>query len=160
MKGLATVVFGSCLSLILSSHIANAQVTIEDIRIQVFKERVGQFSDNLVGQRAALLNTPRGEGALGDPAEQVLVTLQFNGPRNTRSSDKIARDLANVTVTQTAKTGPRVLLKRAYGGFAFGDNGRYHKAFMLDNATCAPLEIDVRIGRSRRTTKLDFACQE
>ncbi|MCX7339612.1 MAG: hypothetical protein NT037_03675 [Hyphomicrobiales bacterium] len=44
-----------------------------------------------------------------------------------------------------------MLRKRACGGFQFGDDGRSHKTFVLENATCAPLEVDVRLGRSRRS---------
>lgn len=139
---------------------AQAQLAVEEIRLQAFGERSGAFTENLVGTRKKLVNSPKGEGELGEPAEQVLVTMVFSGPKNTRSSDKVARDLASVTVTQSAKTGQRTLLRRAYGGFVFGDNGRYHKAFMLDNATCAPLEVDVRLGRSRRTVKVDFNCSD
>jgi hypothetical protein len=65
-----------------------------------------------------------------------------------------------VTVTQKSKQGPKVLLRRAYGGFLFGETGRIHKAFYLDNATCAPLEVDVKLARSRKTVKVDFTCGE
>ncbi len=147
-------------ALVCGVSTAGAQVAVDDVRIQIFGERSGSFSENLVGSRKVLKNTVRGEGDAGEPAEQVLVTLVFTGPKNSRSSDKIARDLASVTVTQSAKTGPRTLLKRAYGGFQFGESGRYHKAFMLDNATCAPLEVEVRLGRSRRTVKVDFTCDD
>jgi hypothetical protein len=51
-------------------------------------------------------------------------------------------------------------LKRAYGGFHFGDDGRGHKAFLLDGATCAPLEVDVRVGRSRKSARIDFSCTD
>lgn len=139
---------------------AQAQVAVDDIRIQFFAERTGTWSENIVGVRKNFTNTPRGEGDAGEPAEQVLVTLVFTGPKNSRSSDKVARDLANVTVTQQAKTGPRTLLRRAYGGFSFGESGRYHKVFMLDNATCAPLEVDVRLGRSRRAVNVNFNCTD
>jgi hypothetical protein len=150
---------GFVLALLAASPV-QAQVAIDDVRIQLFLERSGRLSDNIIGSSRRFVNTVRGEGDAGEPAEAVLVTLVFTGPKNARSSDKIARDMANVTVTQTAKTGPRVLLKRAYGGFHFGDDGRSHKAFLLDAATCAPLEVDVRVGRSRKTAKVDFSCTE
>ncbi len=137
---------------------ARAQVAADDIRIQLFLERSGKLSENVVGSRKSFVNTMTGGGDAGEPAEAVLVTLAFAGPKNTRSSDKIARDVAAVTVTQQARTGPRVLLKRAYGGFMFGEDGKAHKAFLLDNATCAPLEVEVRVGRSRKSAKVDFSC--
>jgi hypothetical protein len=139
---------------------AAAQVAVEDIRIQLFLERSGKLSDNIVGSKKSFHNTVIGEGDAGEPAESVLVTLLITGPKNAKSSDKIARDLASVTVTQTSKQGPKVLLRRAYGGFLFGEDGKAHKAFMLDNATCAPLEVDVKLGRSRKTAKIEFTCGE
>jgi hypothetical protein len=144
----------------LSIRAASAQVAVDDIRLQLFKERSGTLSENIAGVKKTFVNTPTGGGEAGEPADAILVTLAFTGPKNAKSSDKIARDLASVTVTQTAKTGPRTLLKRAYGGFQFGDDGRSHKAFLLESATCGALEVDVRLGRSRKTAKLDFTCDE
>lgn len=143
-----------------SSCPAHAQVAIDEIRAQLFLERSGKLSENLVGGKKALFNTVIGEGDAGEPADAILVTLAFTGARNTKSSDKIARDLASITVKQQAKTGEKILLRRVYGGFLFGETGRIHKAFLLDNATCAPLEIEVKVGRSRKEAKLDFACGE
>jgi hypothetical protein len=142
---------------VLSTVTATAQVAIDEIRVQMFRELSGALSENIAGANRSFVNAPRGaEGA--EPADALLVTLAFTGAKNSRASDKIARDLAAVTVTQAAKTGPRVLLKRAYGGFLFGPDGRSHKAFLLDGATCAPLDIEVKVGRSRKAVRLDFAC--
>jgi hypothetical protein len=143
--------------LLLSCGAARAQVAIDDIRVQMFREVSGVLSENIAQRNQRFVNAPRG-GEGSEPADALLVTLAFTGPKGARASDKIARDLAAVTVTQSAKTGQRVLLKRAYGGFLFGPDGRSHKAFMLDNATCAPLEVEVKVGRSRKAVKLDFAC--
>lgn len=137
---------------------AQAQVAVEDIRAQLFLERSGKLSDNLVGTKKALHNTVTGEGEIGEPADAILVTLTFSGEKNTKSSDKIARDLASITVRQRTKTGEKILLRRVYGGFLFGEEGRIHKAFLVDNATCAPLEIEVKVGRSRKEAKLAFSC--
>ena len=151
---------GALLALGLCALPAQAQVAIAEIKAQLFLERSGALSDNLVGRSLALHNTVIGEGDAGEPAEAVLVTLVFTGAKNSKSSDKIARDLAAVTVRQKARTGEKILLKRVYGGFLFGESGRFHKVFMLDNATCAPLEIEVKIGRSVRNASLDFRCGE
>jgi hypothetical protein len=145
--------------LVFTASGASAQVAIDDIRLQLFKERSGSLSENVVNSKKNFVNTTTGGGDAGEPAEAVLVTLVITGPKNARSSDKIARDIASVTVTQAARTGPRILLKRAFGGFHFGEDGRSHKAFMLDNATCAPLEVEVKLGRSRKTAKIDFTCE-
>lgn len=144
--------------LLLPISSASAQVAVNDIRVQLFLERSGSLSENIAGVKKNYVNTPSGGGDAGEPAEAVLVTLAFTGPKNSKSSDKIARDLASVTVTQNAKTGSRTLLKRAYGGFQFGEDGKSYKAFLLENATCGALEVDVRLGRSRKTTKIDFTC--
>lgn len=143
-----------------SSASAFAQVAVEEIRAQLFLERTGRLSENLVGTKKVLRNTVIGEGDVGEPADALLVTLAFTGAKNTKSSDKIARDLASLTVRQKAKTGEKILLRRVYGGFLFGEEGRIHKAFLLDSATCAPLEIEVKVGRSRKEAKLDFSCGE
>jgi len=151
----------ACLALLAAGPApAFAQVTVEGIQAQLFLERSGRLSDNLVGAKKSLHNTVIGEGDAGEPADAVLVTLAFSGAKNSKSSDKIARDLASVTVRQKTKTGEKILLRRVYGGFLFGESGRIHKAFLLDSATCAPLEIEVKIGRSSKTAKLDFSCGE
>ena len=137
-----------------------AQVAVDDVKVQFFLERSGKFSDNLVGVKKTFRNSVTGEGDSGEPAESLLVTFVVTGPKNAVSSDKVARDLASVTVTQSTKQGPKVLLRRAYGGFLFGEAGKAHKAFYLDNATCAPIEVDVKLGRSRKTVKVDFSCGE
>jgi hypothetical protein len=103
------------------------------------------------------LNTPTGEGDAGEPADSLVITLTFTGPKNTVSSEKIARDVASITVTQTTKAGPK-MLRKAYAGFRFGENGKAYKIFSMDGATCLPLEVEVKVGKSRKATKIDFAC--
>ncbi len=139
---------------------AQAQVAVDDVKIQFFLERSGTLSENLVGSKKTFSNSPLGEGDAGEPADAVVVTMIFSGAKNTVSSDKIARDVASVTVTQSAKTGQKILLRRAYAGFRFGETGKIHKAFALDNVTCAPLEVDVKVGKTRKTVKVPFSCKE
>lgn len=139
---------------------AQAQVAIAEIRAQLVLERSGKLSDNLVGADRTFQDTLTGEGEIAEPADAVLITLVMTGPKNSKSSVKIARDLVVVTVRQKSKTGEKVLLSRPYGGFLFGETGRIHKAFLLDNATCAPLSIEVRVGKSSKNAKVDFACKE
>lgn len=135
-------------------------ISVQDIKVQLFLERTGTLSETLVGSKKTFFNTPLGEGDAGEPSESVLVTLTFEGPKNSRASDKLARDLAAVKVTQTLKTGQKILLNRAFMGILFGETGVAHKAFMLDTATCAPLLIEARVGKSRKTAKVDFRCGE
>lgn len=145
------------LGLILLPAGALAQVAVEDVQVQLFLEKSGKLSENLVGTKKTFLNTPAGEGDAGEPADSLLFTLTFTGPKNTVSSEKIARDVASITVTQTTKAGPKVL-RKAYAGFRFGDTGKAFKMFSMDGATCLPLEIEVKVGKSRKTAKIDFAC--
>src|SRR5215204_3804681 len=84
----------------------------------------------------------------------------FQGPKNVQSSRALARDMATLSVKQTKGGESRPLVYRALGGFHFNDAGQAYKAFMLDEATCAPLEIEVKVGRSRKAQKLAFACDE
>ena len=133
-------------------------ISLTDVKAQLFLERSGKLSDNIAGAKKTFHNTVLGEGDAGEPADAILITLTFQGDKNTRGSDKLARDMAQVKVTQQSKGGTKMLLNRVYGGFVFGENGLSHKAFIIDNATCAPLEIEAKIGKTRKTAKLDFSC--
>lgn len=150
-----------CAPLLAASTTAAAQeagITVSEVKVQAFLERSGRFSDDLSGVKKTWKNLGLPANELGEASTGVLVTLVFAGPKNTESSRNLARDMAQVTVKQTKEDATRTLLFRAYGGFAFGETGSAHKAFLLDDATCAPLEIDVKIGRSRRTETLDLQC--
>lgn len=133
-------------------------VALTDLKVQMVLERTGTLSENLVGTKKKLHNTVLGEGDAGEPADAVMVTLVFQGTKNTRGSDKLARDLAQVKVTQATKAGNKILLNRVYGGFVFGENGLSHKAFIVDNATCAPLEVEAKVGKTRKVAKIEFSC--
>jgi hypothetical protein len=145
------------LASILFAASAQAQVAVEDVQVQLFLEKSGKLSENLVGTKKKFVNTPAGEGDAGEPADSLIVTLTFTGPKNTTSSDKIARDVASISVTQMTKAGPKVL-RKAYAGFRFGENGKAFKAFSMDGATCLPWEVEVKVGKSRKTAKIDFEC--
>ena len=136
------------------------EFAVTAIRAQAFLERSGRWSEDLASTKKPLKNLPRPGNEFGEPGEALLVTLVFKGPKNSESSRQLARDMAMVTVKQVKGDATRTLLYRAFGGFAFGEGGEASKAFMLDEATCAPLEIEVKIGRSRKLQKLDFACDE
>ena len=135
-------------------------VSIAEVKAQAFLERSGRWSDDLATTKTELRNLPLPTSPLGEPADAVLVTLVFQGPKNTQSSRALARDMATLSVKQTKGGESRPLVYRALGGFHFNDAGQAYKAFMLDEATCAPLEIEVKVGRSRKAQKLAFACDE
>lgn len=150
-------VIPAILSVFFLSAPAFAQVAVEDVQVQLFLEKSGRLSENLVGAKKKFINTPAGEGDAGEPADSLIVTLTFTGPKNTTSSDKIARDVASISVTQMTKAGPKVL-RKAYAGFRFGENGKSFKIFSMDGATCLPLELEVKVGKTRKTAKIDFEC--
>lgn len=133
-------------------------VSITGVKAQAFLERSGRLSDDLVAAKKPFKNLVRPDGDLGEPANALLVTLVFAGPKNSEGSKKIARDLAQVTVKQTSGDVTKTLLYRAFGGFSFGAEGQAHRAFMLDDATCAPLEIEVKVGRTQKVQSLELAC--
>lgn len=139
--------------------LAQEGVAIAGIRMQAFLERSGRWSEDLAAQKKPFKNLPRADGDLGEPANALLVTLVFSGPKNGEGSRSIARDMAQVTVKQTAGDVTRTLLYRAVGGLSFGSDGQTHKAFLLDDAACAPLEVDVKVGRTRKVQMLDLSCE-
>lgn len=153
------IVLAAAIGLSLATGVAAQEVSIADIRAQAFLERSGKLSDDLSATDKPLKNLPRPGNELGEPANALLVTVIFKGPKNSEASTKIARDMAQVTVKQMAGDVQKVLLYRVFGGFSFGDAGQTVKAFMLDDAVCAPVEIDVKIGRTRKTETLDFSCE-
>lgn len=139
---------------------SSVPVALQDLKVQLFLERSGTLSENIVGTKKKFHNTVLGEGDAGEPADALFITLQFQGEKNSRSSDKLARDIAQVKVTQFTKAGNKILLNRVYGGFIFGESGLAHKAFVIDNVTCAPVEIEAKIGKTRKVAKIDFTCGE
>ncbi|MET0606813.1 MAG: hypothetical protein ABWZ80_10175 [Beijerinckiaceae bacterium] len=131
-------------------------ITIKDVKVQFFFEKSATFSENIADFPAPIVNAQRGEGA-PEPASGVLVTMEVVGPKGGQSNDKIALHMAQVNITRKYKSGPR-LEQRVFGGFRFNDKGSSYKAFMIDAATCAPLEIEAKLGRSRKFVKVDFEC--
>jgi hypothetical protein len=132
-----------------------AELKIVDIKAYVFLERAGKLSDDVVNG-PALVDAPRGGAPGGDTATGVLIDFTFAGDKN--FSPKYAT--ATVDLTQTGHAGQQVVIHKAFTGFVFGPDGVEHKAVFLENATCAPLTIDVRAGKSRKSAKLDFSCTE
>jgi hypothetical protein len=152
-------VFASTSLLLALPAFAQESVAITGIRMQAFLERSGRWSDDLAAMKKPFKNLPQAGNELGEPANTILVTLVFSGPKNGEGSRSIARDMAQVSVKQTAGDVTKTLLYRAFGGLSFGADGKTHKAFMLDDATCAPLEIEVKVGRTRKVQDLDLSCE-
>lgn len=131
-------------------------VTLKDVRVQFYLEKSATFSENIAIGGKKFMNAARGEG-IAEPASGLLVTIEATGPKGGKSNDKIAAHIAQVIVNRKYRSGPKTEQK-VFGGFRFNDQGIAYKAFMLDAATCAPLEVDVRIGRSRKKVEVDFDC--
>ncbi len=143
----------------------SGEIKVVDIKAYVFLEHAGRLSDNLVGAAEALVNAPRGGAPGGDTATALLVDLTFAGegapsagaaPAPTgKGAPKLVT--ATVDLTQTGRGGERIVTHRAFD-VAFGPEGVAHKAVFLEGATCMPLAIEVRAGRSVKQAKLDFTC--
>lgn len=131
-------------------------INIKDLKVQLFLEKSARLSENIADSGRNFQNAHRGE-SVAEPASGLFVTLEVTGPKNGQSNDKIARHMAQVNVTRKYRTGPK-LEQRVFGGFRFNDQGVAYKAFMVDAATCAPIEIEARLGASRKTVKIEFDC--
>ncbi len=90
-----TLALAAVLVLAVSS-LVSAQVAIDDVRLQLFKERSGTLSANINGSKKSFVNTTSGGGDAAEPAEAVMVTLVIAGPKNSKAADKLARDIASV----------------------------------------------------------------
>jgi hypothetical protein len=132
-----------------------AEIKILDVKAFLYLEHAGKFSNDVLGG-PAFVNAPRGGAPGGDSATGVLIELTFAGEKN--GAPKYAT--ASVDLTQSGRNGQSVVTRKAFASFAFGPDGYQHKALLLDNATCMPLTIDVRAGKTRKTAKLDFQCGE
>lgn len=132
------------------------EVKIVDIKAYVFLEHADKLSDDLVGTEG-LLNLPRGGAPGGNSATGVLIDLTFAGDRN--ASPKASKaPAATVDLTQTNRDGGRIVTHKTFDTIAFGPEGVAHRAVFLDGATCMPLDIDVRAGRTSKSARIDFQC--
>jgi len=142
-------------SLGLVGAAAAAELRIVDIKAYAFLEHAGKLSDDLIGG-PALVDAPNGGAPGGDTATGLLIDFTFKGDKG--FSPKYAT--ATVDLTQTAHDGRQVTTHKAFTHFIFGADGTEHKAIWLEQATCMPLSIAVRAGKSEKTATLDFSCTE
>ncbi len=139
----------------LSGQALGAEVRIADVKAYLFLERAGKLSEDVVGA-PPFVNLPKGGGPNHETATGILVDLTFSGDKN--SAPKYAT--ATVDIIQSGRAGQRIVTHKAFTNFIFGADGVEHKAFFLEGATCMPLAIEVRAGKSEKTAKLDFQCKE
>lgn len=131
-------------------------ISIKEMKVQLFLEKSARLSAPIADDNRVYQNVHRGEG-VDEPASGLFITIEVAGPKNGQSNDKIARHMAQVNVTRKYRAGPKIE-QRVFGGFRFNDQGIAYKAFMVDAATCAPIEIEARLGSSRKMMKIDFEC--
>jgi len=132
-----------------------AEVKIAAVKAYLFLEHEGRLSGDIVGA-PPFADLPKGGGSNHDTATGVFFDLTFAGEKNT--APKYAA--ATVDITQTGRAGQQIVTHKAFTNFIFGADGLEHKAFYLEGATCMPLAIDVRSGKSEKTANLDFQCQQ
>ena len=137
-----------------AAHAADVKIT--DIKAYLFLEKTGHLSANIMDSKDPFKNLSTGGGAGGEPASNILLEFVFSGDKN--SAPKFASALINIT--QSGKNGQKARTTRAFGGFQFGESGEVHKSLYLENATCMALEIEVKVGKSVKTGRVEFACDE
>lgn len=133
------------------------EVRLGDLRAHLYLERSGKLSDDLLGMKApSLKDLPRGEGVFGEPANTVVLNVTLLGAPNTQP--KHATALVNITTTN--RTGQRRTETRPLMGFVFGEDGRLNRPIVLDNITCARVEIEVKSRAATKRAALEFTCTE
>jgi hypothetical protein len=169
-SGIALVTVGTAMAMRMKLSVALAAVTnifvasgaaraadvkINDIKAYFYLERTGRLSDNFLGAKEAFHNVSTG-GSAAEPASNILVEVVIGGEKNT--APKFASTLVNIT--QFGKNGQKTRTTKGFGGFVFGDSGETHKSLFLENATCLPIEIEVKAGKSTKTVRAEFSCDE
>lgn len=138
---------------LLASPAAAADAKIVDIKASLFFEHAGRFSENIVGEPLDP-NLAKGGAPGHESATAVLLDFIFTGEKN--SAPKYAT--ATVDITQSSKTGQQTVTHKAFANFLFGPDGVQHKAILVENATCSPLEVQVHSGKTEKGIRLDFRC--
>ena len=133
-----------------------AEIRILDVKAFLYLEHAAKFSDDVMGA-PPFANLPKGGAPGGDTATGVLIDLTFAGEKN--ASPKYAT--ATVELTQTGRNGQTDRHPQGLRQFHLrAGRPLQHKALFLEAATCMPLAIDVRAGKTEKTAKLDFECKE
>jgi hypothetical protein len=138
---------------LISAPAAAAELKIADVKASLFWERAGKFSDDIV-DAPTFENLAKGGGPDHDTATAILFDLTFSGDRN--AAPKFAT--ATVDITQTSRNGQKIVTRKAFANFIFGAEGIQHKAFLVENATCMPMTVEIHAGKTARKVKLDFQC--
>jgi hypothetical protein len=130
-----------------------AELKIVDVKAFLYLEHAGKFSGDIVNA-PAFDNLAKGGGPGGEVATAILFDLTFQGDKN--AAPKYAT--ATVDVIQTNHSGQQIVTHKAFTNFQFGADGLQHKTFLVENATCMPIAVDIRAAKTAKNAKLDFQC--
>lgn len=131
------------------------QVAMGAIQARFFHYHKGELSGDVLadGDGYSGWNTVIGEGASGEPADDLLVLVPLTA----------AGEVFSDTPLEIRVTGEKgkVLGKRRFDGILIGGNGRAHMALWLNDVGCAgPLAIEARMGSQLRKASMTLACGE
>jgi hypothetical protein len=131
---------------------AAAQVAeVEAIRVQLFHERSGKLSDDVIATGEGFWNVIIGE----DPSQAFLISVVVRGKPET--FDKAGF----VTISVFDDKSGKKLTERTYrGGLLFGTEGRVIKPLMVYDQNCTPVRITARGKAGAKTVKVPFRCGE
>jgi hypothetical protein len=142
---------------VMASAASAQEIRLGDVKAQLWLEGSGRLSEDVLSMsNPKLANLPRGEGVFGEPANTVVITVQFLGAKNTQPKHASA----NVNVITLNRTGQRRMEARPQLGFVFGESGTVSRAIILENITCSKVEVEVKVRSQVKRAKLDFACSD
>ena len=147
------MLLGVFCGLALAAPASAAEVKIVAVKAYLFLEHSGKLSDDIV-DKGPFENLARGGAPGNETASAVLFDLTFSGEKN--AAPKYAT--ATVDITQGSITGQPTVIHKAFANFVLGPDGLQHKALLVENATCAPLSLEVFAGKTAKSVKLEFAC--
>lgn len=130
---------------------------IAKVRVHLFYERSGTLSEDVAGTVEPFFNTVIGEGAALEPASNVLVVVEMTAPAGASTETPLVIDVS------AGGDSPAPLVSRShdflYTGYGDGETS-VARAVWVENATCAPLRVEVTHGADRETVEVPFLCGE
>jgi hypothetical protein len=131
--------------------VATAPAQIEDIRVQLFREASGTFSEDVIATGEGFWNVIIAE----DPSDAFLVTVVVRG----KPEDNDPKAFVVISVFDD-KTGKKLVEKSYRGGLLFRADGRRIKPFMVYEQNCTPIRITARSNAGAKTVRVPFRCGE
>ncbi len=139
---------------------ATPQLKITAIEARLFYGFSGKLSDDLLKRDPPFSgwNTIIGEGAAGEPAEDMLVSIKLEPLVKLADNEGIFTDQP-VVVTATANG--KVVAKRTFTGTLTNDQGVSWRGLYLRDIGCAgTLKIEAVAGKQRKAATLQLDCGE